>query len=103
MSVLEDTLSFHLKTLKSFVFMREYRFHVERRFRFDFALPELKIGIEVEGGVWIKGRHTRPQGFINDCEKYNLAAKEGWRVFRFTADMIKSGGALKLIEEVLGV
>ena len=66
----------------------EYRFHPGRKFRFDFASPETKIAIELEGGVWSGGRHTRGKGFIGDCEKYNMAQLLGWRVFRFTTDML---------------
>jgi very-short-patch-repair endonuclease len=63
----------------------EHRFHPERRWRFDIAWPDLKVAVEVEGGVFVRGRHNRPTGFINDCEKYNAAAVMGWRVLRFPA------------------
>lgn len=62
----------------------EYRFHPERRWRFDFAYPDLKIAVEAEGGVFSAGRHTRGMGFVNDTEKYNQATLLGWRVFRYT-------------------
>lgn len=64
--------------------VKEYKFHPERRWRFDYAIPERKIALEVEGGVWTQGRHTRPQGFLGDIEKYNTATLMGWRVFRTT-------------------
>lgn len=66
----------------------EYRFHPERRWRFDLASPIAKVAIELEGGVWSGGRHTRGIGFSGDCEKYNTAQLMGWRVFRFTTDML---------------
>ena len=59
-----------------------------RRFRFDFADPVSRVAIEVEGGQWSGGRHTRGSGFGKDCEKYNEAGYGEWRVFRFTGDMI---------------
>ena len=62
--------------------VKEYRFCKSRRWRFDYAIPAYKIAIEVEGGVWTQGRHTRPRGFLKDMEKYNTAALFGWRVFR---------------------
>ena len=64
--------------------VKEYKFHPERRWRFDYAVPAYKIALEVEGGVWTQGRHTRPQGFLGDIEKYNTATLMGWRVFRTT-------------------
>lgn len=67
----------------------EYKFHPTRKWRFDFAWPENKIAMEVEGGVWTGGRHTRGAGFLKDCEKYNAAASLGWRIFRFTPKQIR--------------
>jgi very-short-patch-repair endonuclease len=60
----------------------EHRFHPVRKWRMDFAWPEHKIALEVEGGVYSGGRHTRGAGFVKDCEKYNTAASMGWFVFR---------------------
>lgn len=56
-----------------------------RRYRFDFAVPEKKIAVEYEGIIATKSRHTSIIGYTNDCEKYNLAAVNGWRVIRLTA------------------
>ena len=80
----------------------EYRFHPDRRWRFDFADPARKIAVECEGGTWTGGRHVRGDGFQKDCEKYNEAARLGWRVFRFTKGMISSGDAIAKILEVYG-
>lgn len=45
--------------------------------------------MEIEGGVWSMGRHTRGSGFVKDMEKYNAAASLGWRVFRFTPKQVR--------------
>ena len=79
----------------------EHRFHVERRWRFDFAWPEFWLAVEVEGGTRSQGRHTRHAGFEGDCEKYNAAALAGWRVLRFTGSMVRDGRALACIEEAM--
>ncbi len=79
---------------------REYRFCAERRYRADFAWPAYKLLVEVEGGIWTRGRHVRPKGFENDCEKYNLAALLGYRVLRFPERMIRTGGAVQVLEGV---
>lgn len=64
--------------------VKEHMFHYTRKWRFDYAIPELKVAIEIDGGVWDYGRHNRPQGYINDMEKLNTAASMGWLVLRFT-------------------
>jgi len=61
---------------------REHSFHWHRRWRFDYACPAAMIAVEIEGGVWTGGRHTRGKGFLRDIEKYNEATAMGWRVFR---------------------
>jgi len=72
-----------LKT-KKIEFVKEYRFHSERRWRFDYAIPSYKIACEIEGGCWIRGRHSRGAGMIADMEKYNTATILGWRILRYT-------------------
>lgn len=101
MSAAEDLLQFHLKAAKLPAPVREFKFHPTRKWRFDFAYPAHMLGIEVEGGVWTGGRHTRGSGFSEDCNKYNQATHLGWRVYRFTTDMVKSGEAVAMIETAL--
>lgn len=101
MSKLEETLALHIRAEGLEEPEREHRFAPPRRFRFDFAWPHKKLAVECEGGAWTRGRHTRPQGFINDCEKYNLATLNGWRVLRFTGEHIKSGEAIDTIKRAI--
>ena len=70
--------------IENFELIPEYRFHPERLWRFDYAIPGMMVAIEIEGGVWTIGRHTRGSGFIKDMEKYNAAAIMGWKVLRYT-------------------
>ena len=81
--------------------IREYKFAENRKFRFDFAWPTKWVAVEIEGGIWNEGRHTRGVGFAADCEKYNLATVDGWRVLRYTADMVRDGSAIKQVDEML--
>jgi len=67
---------------------REYRFHAERRWRADFAHLQARCLIEVEGGIWVNGRHNRAAGFNADLEKYLEASLLSWRVFRLGPDQI---------------
>lgn len=69
----------------------EYAFAAPaRRWRFDFAHVASRVAVELDGGTWAGGRHTRGAGFAKDCEKFNVAAQLGWRVFRLTPQMLKS-------------
>src|SRR5947209_13588157 len=86
-SVPEILMEKYLRELKV-SYEREFRFHPIRRWRFDFWLPEHRIGIEIEGGVFIRGRHTRGKGYETDLRKYNEAMKMGIRVFRFSTGMV---------------
>lgn len=80
---------------------KEFMFHNQRKWRFDYAFPELKIAIEVEGGVWTQGRHVRPKGYIGDMEKYNQATLYGWSLLRFTPDEVLKTKTLNLIKELV--
>lgn len=64
--------------------VKEYKFHPERKWRFDYAIPKYKIAIEIDGGVWNYGRHNRATGYMADMEKFNAAASFGWVVLKFT-------------------
>lgn len=101
MSKLEEDFAFQLRALKLPTAHREYRFHDKRRWRFDFAWPDRMLAVEVEGGVWTQGRHTRGSGFIADTEKYNTAALLGWTVLRFHGGAITSGEAVNTVQEAL--
>jgi len=68
--------------------VEEHRFHQTRKWRFDFAHLESKTAIEIEGGVWSGGRHTRGAGYAKDAEKYNEANFDGWAVIRLVGPMI---------------
>jgi very-short-patch-repair endonuclease len=78
---------------------REYRFHPTRKWRFDFAFPDRKLAIEIEGGNG--GRHQRMGGFTADCEKYNAASLLGWRVLRYTTRMVTDGYAILEVMKAL--
>ena len=78
---------------------REYVFAPPRRWRFDFAWPSQRIAVEVDGGTWIGGRHVTGTGLRADHQKFNAAALGGWRVLRFTSDMVLSGEAYDILEQ----
>lgn len=65
--------------------------------RFDFAWPELMLALEVEGGTWANGRHSRGAGYARDAAKYNAAQVAGWMVIRVTSDMIRGKMAIDTV------
>ena len=118
MSQLEDALAFQLKAIQAPPWHTEYRFaakHVGlgkgvktrlkaaglKDWRFDFAWPGRKFAVEIEGGGYVNGRHTRGAGFAGDLRKYHAAMEMGWTVYRCDGGMVKSGQSLKLIEKLL--
>jgi very-short-patch-repair endonuclease len=103
MSNAEESLATLIKWEKLPVPSREYTFASPRRWRFDFAWWQHKVAVEVEGGSWIAGRHTRGSSFEKDCEKYNAANLKGWNVYRVTPRMVEDGRAIALIRQALGV
>lgn len=87
----------------------QYVFHPVRRWRFDFAVPSLKVAVEIQGMgrvmpsycnrcksvarcpkcgkppmVSQAGGHQTPKGMRNDCEKNNEALMLGWRIITFS-------------------
>jgi very-short-patch-repair endonuclease len=95
-----ELLETHLRAV-GIAFEREYRFHPTRRWRFDFAMPTQKVAVEVQGGVWVNGRHATGSGITGDCEKFSVAAGLGWRVLPVTPAQVKSGDALEWITRAL--
>lgn len=79
----------------------EYQFHDKRLWRFDYAWPSYKIAVEVEGGIWTQGRHTRGKGVLGDMQKYNAAAVLGWRLLRCTPDQLDGLGMQEALRKVL--
>jgi len=79
----------------------EYRFHPIRQWRFDFAWPQKKIALEIEGGIFIGGRHSRGAGMQKDMEKYNQAALHGWRIIRVQPNNLCKSTTIQLINSIL--
>ena len=98
---LTDVFSTICKTDLRVECVKEYKFHPVRKWRFDYAIPEHKIALEVEGGVWTGGRHTSSVGFMKDMEKYNTATLMGWRVFRTTPDELYRLKTLNLLKTAI--
>ena len=97
----ERLLRQHIKAAGLPDMAEQHQFHPERKWRLDFAYPELRLGIEVEGGIWRKGggAHSHPINIERDIEKHNALVMLRWTVFRFTPQIITSGAGLRMVEE----
>ncbi len=91
-------------------FEREYRFAPPRRWRADFLVYRSRhwpmrgrVLIEVDGGGFVAGRHSRGLGMEHDCEKASAAAIRGYRVIRVTPAQVNDGRALSWIRQALGL
>lgn len=77
---------------------KEYRFCPDREWRADYRVGQWLI--ELEGGVYSGGRHTRVKGFVEDAFKYNMAAMLGYRVIRIATGMATAHYLEQIIKEV---
>jgi very-short-patch-repair endonuclease len=99
---LEKTFRLQLMASKLYEgWIQEHRFHPVRKWSLDFARPDIKLAVEIEGGTFTGGRHTRGKGYEEDCEKYNALTAMGWTLFRFTSRMVTSGKAILFVEDFL--
>lgn len=85
--------------------LAEFRFAIEvgRDWRFDWAWPDHKLALEVDGGGYTRGRHHRFEGFSEDCIKINTAIVLGWRVLRATPQQVSDGTAIDFVKRALAV
>lgn len=79
----------------------EYRFHPDRKWRFDFAFVKKRVAVEVQGGIWIHGRHTRGAALKKEWEKLNTAAGMGWRILYCEPNDIFEPGFIELLKTAL--
>lgn len=110
-SSLEDQLAAQIKLAGLPEPVREYRFAPLRRWRLDYFWPVHSsssramwisgTGVEVQGGLHVKGRHVQGASLEKEYEKLNAAAEAGIAVYFATAKTIKSGEFLNLLERVL--
>lgn len=103
-SSLEATFDTLLRQLGGPDMEAEYRFAPPRRWRFDRAHLPSRVAVELQGGVWNRGRHVRGAGYEGDCEKGFEAVLDGWVVFNLTAKMLRDdparfvGGIIETID-----
>lgn len=76
----------------------EHRFDSDRGWRADFLHRPTMTLIELEGGAYSQGRHTRSKGFIEDIFKYNRATMLGYRLLRIGTGMANDAYLQQIID-----
>lgn len=86
-----------------YIAVPEHRFAPPRRWRIDVALIGIWpiVAVEIDGGAFIAGRHTRGVGVEKDNEKIAALALHGYRFIRVTPRQVKDGTALAWVRAVL--
>lgn len=78
----------------------EYKFDAYRKWKFDYLFDGW-LALEVQGGNWIHGHHTRASALDDEYEKVNAAAAAGYTVIFCTPEDIQTGKAFEYIRNAL--
>lgn len=100
----------------------EYRFHPDRKWRFDFAWDGywgmrankwkwcthpnanlVMVALEVDGGIWINGGHNRGAQIKKTWEKENEAQIMGWMILKVEPKDLCTEATVALIKRALGI
>lgn len=92
----------------------EYRFHPTRKWRWDYAwttpvygpynlgpMTYPNLALEVQGGLFVNGRHSRGAALLKEHEKLNEAAVLGWRVLFTTPSRLCHPDTIDMIRRAL--
>jgi len=79
----------------------EYQFCPGRKWRFDLCFPGQMVAVEINGGIFSQGRHTRGAALILEYEKLSKAAALGWRVIFTTPDQLMTQATVELLRQAL--
>lgn len=85
-----------------------------RRWEFDFAWPEHRVALEIDGGavlhrrvggrvVMVPGRHHSEAGRRNDMVRDAYAALHGWLVLRADKALLDGGQAVAWVAHALAL
>lgn len=83
----------------------EFQFAAPRKWRFDFAWKHCQgrnLALEVQGGVFIQGRHNRGAALLKEWEKLNEAACRGYRILYCQPSDLCTLDTVNLIKRALG-
>lgn len=85
----------------------EFKFHPTRKWRFDLAFigssKDNMLAIEIQGGLFCRGRHTQGAALLKEYEKLNEACALGWRVLFVQPKDLLTVSTANLIKRALGM
>lgn len=92
-SGLENNFEQYLKFHKITGYVKEWLFAADwgKKWRSDFAFIPEKVAVEVQGGIYIQGRHLRPAGYLLECEKREAYLILGWKLYEIPGPWILKG------------
>lgn len=96
MSKIEEHLALHIRCDKLPAPTRQFRPFEDRKFRCDFAWPDLRLIVEVDGEV-----HRIAERFHADIEKHALLVLAGWTVLRVGGREVRSGLAIEWVRQII--
>ena len=76
--------------------VRQHRYLLDRKFAADFAWPDIKVALEVDGAV-----HRIKGTFKASFERAYLLTMDGWTVLHVGREQVMDGTALEWINNLL--
>ena len=79
---------------------RQYLIVEDKAWRLDFAWPQFMLAIEVDGGNWIRGSHTRASDYV----RRRAIVGHNWRCYSYHTDELASAEGLReVVAEIVGL
>ena len=102
MSELEERFAFQIKAYELPEPKRQFKFHSSRKFLADFAWPEFRLIVEINGGTWMKkSGHNTGTGILRDYEKSNCAQLMGYTYLQYTGKELDDLTAIETVKAFL--
>lgn len=75
----------------------------DRLYKLDIGWAEHKIGVEVQGGIWLgkHGAHSTGKAIKRDMEKHNLGLLNGWLILKIEPEEVCMLDTVKMIKSLM--
>lgn len=102
---LEDVFDTDLRENGIVGYERNAKFIPSRRFQADFWFKDLRLAVEVDGGIFMRtpSGHTSGKGYHSDRVRDQLALSHNIITVRFTTPQVRSGEGIKFLMEYLPI